>query len=70
MLYWNDFKIKLNEIFTSHNRILKGGQELLNLHQGEGLDALVHYVKTFSSLLNHVLMKEKYSSKVTFLHCL
>jgi hypothetical protein len=70
MLFWNDFKIKLNEIFTSHNRILKGGQELLNLHQGEGLDALVHYIKAFSPLLNRVLMKEKYASKVAFLHCL
>jgi hypothetical protein len=49
---------------------LKGGQELLNLHQGEGLDALVHYVKTFRSLLNHVLMKEKYASKVAFLSLL
>jgi len=39
-LFWNDFKTKLNERFTSHNQILKDGQKLFNLRQGEGLETL------------------------------
>ncbi len=65
---WNAFKAKLNKRFTPHNKILKDGQELLNLHQFNGLGAMGRYVQTFTSLLNLILMKKEYVWKVTLLH--
>lgn len=67
-LLWSVFKAKLNERFTLHNQILKDGQELLRLHQSNGLGAMGRYVQTFASLLNLIPMKEKYAQKVVFLH--
>jgi len=60
-LPWNAFKVKLNDMFTPHNQILKNGQELLNLHQTNGLRKMGKYVQTFASLLNLVLMKVEYT---------
>jgi hypothetical protein len=67
ILFWNDFKTKLNERFIPHNQILKDMQKLLRLHQG-GPIALVHYVQNFNALLSLILMKKKYAHKVTFFH--
>jgi hypothetical protein len=49
-------------------RFLKNGQKLLNLHEGEGFDALVHYVHAFIALLSLIPIKEIYACKVTILH--
>jgi hypothetical protein len=49
-------------------RSLKNGQKLLNLHEGETFDALVHCVQAFIALLSLLPMKEIYACKVTFLH--
>jgi hypothetical protein len=51
-LPWSEFKAKLNKSFTPHNQILKDGQELLSLHQFNGLGAMGRYVQTFMSLLS------------------
>jgi hypothetical protein len=67
-LPWSAFKAKLNKKFTPHNKILKDGRELLNLHQFNGLGAMGRYVQTFTSLLNLILMKEEYVYKVALLH--
>jgi hypothetical protein len=48
-LPWNAFKVKLNEMLTLHNQILKNGQELLNLHQTNGSRKMGKYVQTFAS---------------------
>jgi hypothetical protein len=68
ILLWSVFKVKLNNRFTPHNKILKDGQELLSLHECNGLGAMGRYVQTFTSLLNFIMMKEEYAYKVTFFH--
>jgi hypothetical protein len=51
----------------SHNLVFKDGQKLLNLHQVDVPRSLMHYVQTFSTMLNLIPMKEEYVHNVGFL---
>jgi len=60
----------LNKKFTFDNQTLKNGEELLNLFQVEGLKTLMHYVRTFNTYLNLILMKRGYACNMMFIHSL
>ncbi len=60
----------MNKKFTFDNQTLKNGEELLNLFQVEGLKTLMHYVRTFNTYLNLILMKRGYACKMMFIHSL
>jgi hypothetical protein len=59
----NDFKARLNERFAPQPN-LQRWIRVVNLHQGEGLGFLVHYVQMFNALLSPM---EEYLHKIFFL---
>jgi hypothetical protein len=64
ILTWGEFKLQLNERFTSYHLVFKDGMELLELTQlrdGVGSSAhgsSAHYVQIFNQMLIMVLLKE------------
>jgi len=59
ILTWGEFKLQLNERFTSYHLVFKDGMELLELTQlRDGASSLARYVQIFNQMLIMVLLKE------------
>ncbi len=59
ILTWGEFKLQLNEKFTSYHLVFKDGMELLELTQlRDGAGSSARYVQIFNQMLIMVLLKE------------
>jgi hypothetical protein len=59
ILTWGEFKLQLNERFTSYHLVFKDGMELLELTQlRDGAGSSPRYVQIFNQMLIMVLLKE------------